>query len=586
MSSFSASSTYLPLIVRPLLFYEKLLPLSDQQKYQPTLLEKCLRLTIFALSSFHGLCNFNDQLKKTIKTWFSSWVCHSSASQDQFLDFIFALFPHLPYFGFNCQENLLEMTEKQLLTRLRGSELRNSRETSIKTPKWNVAGLFLPGEGLRLLPLDTEPAVENIRLSFLIATLVDCDLFEALFTCLTKGHFLIKRKSAFLLGFLFHDVLRLFPKNHALTQRMERLQTEILDLGKSEARLVTNLLLRVDSLSQKMPPSICKIFENPNLCPLDRKNSIFNLASPFFGILSLGRQACTKEEIAIPAWIIESVTSDSVFNWDLLALIAHSWIIDPGKSPLDAQYLTRVAAFCFDLEQVRKAPKAKSCPRSEESKSEIHDTKALPWLDSTWTEANKAGWVVYGLVRHLTYYPKESIEAVLLDQMVERLHKLIASSEKFMQSLRTSCSPLLILAIGALTASSEGEARMPRNLKNLLLQKMLQFPLQMEDFLFIKVLIASCDYRRPDGIGRQLLTAAVSCSLANCAVTHQVLAIYCLQMIQLLFRLQVQFISNWAVEPVLQLLAHPSHRVACRAVSVLYVSVCFKSWHQSEYLEI
>ncbi|TGZ70116.1 hypothetical protein CRM22_003371 [Opisthorchis felineus] len=242
-------------------------------------------------------------------------------------------------------------------------------------------------------------------------------------------------------------------------------------------------------------------------------------------------------------------------------------------------------------------------------------TMNFAWLPITWTHASAAAILAAGLVPHLALYPSASEPGRLLTRFLavvgDALRLLCESGKHGLSSdvgagesesndvshavcklfhpaqLRDRCSGFLILIIGRLTCSDEGESRLETSglcsvFHSLLLSRRpqcLPSGLHMSSTRSIvadpesvfeedrhtnlmKLLISSLDFTCPSHLGQHLLTAAVNGG-------SKLLRLYSLQLIRLLFRLRLPFLATWCLDLTVKLCLDVSRHISRRALYLL-----------------
>ncbi|KAF5400112.1 hypothetical protein PHET_06591 [Paragonimus heterotremus] len=163
----------------------------------------------------------------------------------------------------------------------------------------------------------------------------------------------------------------------------------------------------------------------------------------------------------------------------------------------------------------------------------------LAWLPHTWPHASKAALLAAGLIPHLAVYPTTSEPGQLLTKFLLAVRDALASLQDPVKDaagaigssqlsllfqpnqLSTSCSGLLILAIGRLTCTEVGESRLESvGLYSVFHQLLFSSKLptsgsstqlvRKHDLGLLKLLLSSLDFTRPGRLGHQLLTATVN----------------------------------------------------------------------------
>ncbi|CAL8076146.1 unnamed protein product [Calicophoron daubneyi] len=221
----------------------------------------------------------------------------------------------------------------------------------------------------------------------------------------------------------------------------------------------------------------------------------------------------------------------------------------------------------------------------------------LAQLPHTWTHAPAAGILAAGLIPHLAAYPPGSEPNRLLTKFLVTIREALKTSmatssvsnagpfdtdpnsSTSLSSLFDfthlcgTCSTLLLLAVGRLTSSEAGEARLESSglcavLHNLLLHKSLarerELTRQLEKrrFTLAKVLLSSLDLTHPGRLGHQFLKAAISGG-------SKATKLYAIQLIRLLFRLRLPFLVTWCIDMVIKLTLDPSREVVRQAFYLL-----------------
>ncbi|KAG5445659.1 hypothetical protein CSKR_104807 [Clonorchis sinensis] len=237
------------------------------------------------------------------------------------------------------------------------------------------------------------------------------------------------------------------------------------------------------------------------------------------------------------------------------------------------------------------------------------------WLPNTWTHASAAAILAAGLVPHLALYPSASEPGRLLTRFLavvgDALRLLCESGKHGLSSdlgagesesnefsntvcklfhpaqLRDRCSGFLILSIGRLTCSDEGESRLETSglcsvFHSLLLSRrpqclpsglhMSSTPSIVADpesvfeddrhTNLMKLLISCLDFTCPSHLGQHLLTAAVNGGSKR-------LRLYSLQLIRLLFRLRLPFLATWCLDLTVKLCLDVSRHISRRAFYLL-----------------
>ncbi|KAF6777997.1 hypothetical protein AHF37_02444 [Paragonimus kellicotti] len=215
----------------------------------------------------------------------------------------------------------------------------------------------------------------------------------------------------------------------------------------------------------------------------------------------------------------------------------------------------------------------------------------LAWLPHTWPHASKAALLAAGLIPHLAVYPTTSEPGQLLTKFLLVIRDALASlqdpvkdatgtigspqlSHLFQPSqLSTSCSGLLILAIGRLTCTEVGESRLESvGLYSVFHQLLFSSKLltsgsstqlvRQRDLGLLKLLLSSLDFTRPGRLGHQLLTATVNGGRKSARI-------YLVQFIRLLFRLRLPFLASWCVDLIVKLCLDPCPQIARSALHLL-----------------
>ncbi|OON21185.1 hypothetical protein X801_02922, partial [Opisthorchis viverrini] len=242
-------------------------------------------------------------------------------------------------------------------------------------------------------------------------------------------------------------------------------------------------------------------------------------------------------------------------------------------------------------------------------------TMNFAWLPNTWTHASAAAILAAGLVPHLALYPSTSEPGRLLTRFLavvgDALRLLCESGTHGLSSdlgagesesndvshevcklfhpaqLRDRCSGFLILSIGRLTCSDEGESRLETTglcsvFHSLLLSRrpqclpsglhMSSTPSIVADpesvfeedrhTNLMKLLISCLDFTCPSHLGQHLLTAAVNGGSKR-------LRLYSVQLIRLLFRLRLPFLATWCLDLTVKLCLDVSRHISRRAFYLL-----------------
>ncbi|KAF8570085.1 hypothetical protein P879_00540 [Paragonimus westermani] len=215
----------------------------------------------------------------------------------------------------------------------------------------------------------------------------------------------------------------------------------------------------------------------------------------------------------------------------------------------------------------------------------------LAWLPHTWPHASKAALLAAGLIPHLAVYPTTSEPGQLLTKFLLAIRDALVSlhgpvkdavggngspqlSLLFQPNqLSTSCSGLLILAIGRLTCTEVGESRLESvGLYSVFHQLLFSSKLltsgsstelvRKHDLGLLKLLLSSLDFTRPGRLGHQLLTATVNGGRKSARI-------YLVQFIRLLFRLRLPFLASWCVDLIVKLCLDPCPQISRSALHLL-----------------